>query len=55
MKKFCKYIEKSKLLIEISNTKDSFNFLIWIGNYNIFWYRKSYSFKYKEILIFNYE
>ncbi len=51
MKQFCKYFEKRKLLLEISNSKDSFNIVLWRGDNSVFWWRKSHTCNYFEFTI----
>jgi len=52
MKHFCKYlIDNKKLLFEISNSKDSFNIILWHKDITVFWYRISHTSRYFEFEI----
>jgi len=51
MIKFCRYFEKGKLLLEISNSKYSFDILMHYGEVQLFWIRKSKVAKYFEFTI----
>jgi len=47
-----RFLEKGKWLLEVENTKSSFNFLLHFGNRELFWYRIGRVGSYFEILVF---
>lgn len=49
MKKFCKYFERGKLFVQISNCEISFNVIIFIKDYELFWFIICKSEKYKQL------
>ena len=49
MKKFCKYFEKGKLFVQISNCEISFDFIIFIKDYELLWFRIGKLGRYKQL------